>query len=447
MRKAPRLLVIGGGAAGMSAAAKARRTNPQMEILAFERSGFVSYGACGLPYYIKGDIADYRALVIRTPEQFAKQGITVRVRHEVTGLDTARGRVTVRDLDGGTESVFDYDVLVLAAGAVPARPPIAGLDLAGVFSLRQVEDGIAIRTWIEQNAPKNAVVVGGGYIGLEMAEALAAHGIRVTILEMLPQVLPNFDPPMAALAVEELARQGVEVHLEHKVEGFLGDGRVRAVAAGGREFPADMVILGAGARPRVDLARQAGIALGPTGAVAVDRHMRTNLENVFAAGDVAEVHHLVTGRPAYIPLGTTANKQGRVAGENAAGGRAAFEGVVGSAVLKVFDWEFARTGLSEREAREAGHTPRVTDVTHEARARYYPGSTPVHVRLVADRDGRLLGAQMAGRQGVAHRINVFAAALQARWNVDDLAALDLAYAPPFAPVWDPILIAASAAQK
>ncbi|MBC7106514.1 MAG: FAD-dependent oxidoreductase [Firmicutes bacterium] len=447
MGKKSRLVVVGGGAAGMSAAAKARRTNPEMEILAFERSGFVSYGACGLPYYVKGDIPDYRALVIRTPEQFAKQGISVRTHHEVVDLDTAGCRVAVRDLHGGTESTVVYDVLVLAAGAVPARPPLPGLDLAGIFSLRQVEDGIAIRTWIEERAPRKAVIVGGGYIGLEMAEALAAHGIGVTVLEMLPQLLPNFDPPMAALAQKELARQGVEVHLGHRVEAFLGNGHVRAVAAGGREFPADMVVLGAGARPRVDLARRAGIALGPTGAVAVDRHMRTNLENVFAAGDVAEVHHLVTGRPAYIPLGTTANKQGRVAGENAAGGRASFAGVVGSAVLKVFDWEFARTGLSEREAREAGLNPRVTEITHESRARYYPGSTPVHVRLVADGEGRLLGAQMAGRQGVAHRINVLAAALHARWSVDDVAALDLAYAPPFAPVWDPILIAASAAQK
>lgn len=443
-----RLIVIGGVAAGMSAAAKARRTNPDLEIEVYEKSGYVSYGACGIPYFVKGDIPNVDDLIARTPEQFAKQGIYAHTHHEVLSIDVENHTVRVRNLGTGKEFTDRWDKLVLTTGGVAARPPIPGLDLPGIFTVRTPEDGLAIRRWISEQQPRRGVIVGGGYIGLEMAEALAAHGIQVTVVEMLPQVMPNMDADMVEHIQAELERQGVDLQLEHPVEAFEGNGRVQEVVAGGERFPADIVIFSVGVKPNVTLARQAGIALGPTGAVAVDDHMRTNVPNVWAAGDVAEVHHLVTGKPAYIPLGTTANKQGRVAGENAGGGDAAFGGVVGTAVVKVFDLHVARTGLSEREAREEGFDVATVTIKSSSKAHYMPNPSPLHVKLVFETGShRLLGGQIVGREGVAKRIDIIAAALHAGWTTYDLATLDLAYAPPFSPVWDPILVAANVANR
>jgi NADPH-dependent 2,4-dienoyl-CoA reductase/sulfur reductase-like enzyme len=439
-----RLVVVGGGAGGMSAAAKARRQNRDLQIVAYEKGGFVSFGACGLPYFIQGIIKDHNELIVRTPAQFAEQGIEVHIHHEVTEIDPAKGQVKVRDAHSA-EQVVPFDYLLLGTGGASFRPPIPGLELEGVFTLRSIEEGLAIRRFIAEQKPQRAVIVGGGYIGLEMAEALHAHGMTVTVLEMLPQVLPNFDADMAGLVAQELEKQGVALYTEHGVEGLDGSGgRVGAVAAAGEEFPADMVILSVGIKPGVSLARQAGIALGPTGAVAVDGQMRTNLEGVYAAGDVAEAHHLVTGKPAYIPLGTTANKQGRTAGENIGGGQAVFSGVVGTAVVKVFESHAARTGLTEQEAEKEGFDALAVTIKQGSRARYYPGGSPLHVKLVFERQsGRLLGGQIVGREDVAKRVDVIAAALHAGWSVDDFSRLDLSYAPPFSPVWDALLIAAN----
>ncbi len=443
-----RLIVIGGVAAGMSAAAKARRVNKDLDIVVYEKSGYVSYGSCGFPYFIKGEIPRIDDLIVRTPEQFAKQGIEAHVHHEVLSIDTVVRSVRVRNVETGEEFTDQWDKLILTTGGVAARPPIPGLDLAGIFTLRTPEDALAVRAWIEERRPKRGVIVGAGYIGLEMAEALAANGIKVTVVEMLPQVMPNMDPDMAQLVQEELLRQGVELYLEHPVQAFEGKERVEQVLAGDAAFPADIVIFSVGVKPNVTLAKEAGIALGPTGAVAVDDHQRTNVPQVWAAGDVAEAHHLVTGKPAYIPLGTTANKQGRVAGTNAAGGDAVFAGIVGTAVAKVFDLQVARTGLSLRQAREEGFDVASVNIKASSRAHYMPGHKPIHVKLIFEKGThRLLGAQMVGAEGVAKRIDVLAAALHAGWTTYDLAKLDLSYAPPFAPVWDPILIAANVANK
>ncbi len=444
-----RMIVIGGVAAGMSAAAKARRVNREMEIVAYEKSGYVSYGSCGIPYFIKGDIKDVPDLVVRTPEQFAKSGIEVHVHHEVLKVDTESRTVLVRNLETGEEFTDRYDKLVLTTGGKASKPPIPGIDLKHIYTLRVVEDAVAVRSFIRERKPKRAVIVGGGYIGMEMAEALSPHISDITVVEMLPQVLPNMDEEFAALALEELSRNGVEVALESPVEAFEGrDGEVEAVVAGGKTYPADLVILSVGVRPNATLAKEAGIALGPTGAVAVNEHQETNVPGVYSAGDVAEAHHLVTGKPAYIPLGTTANKQGRVAGENAAGGNAVFSGIVGTAVVKVFGLELARTGLTEREAKKEGFDAASATIKSISRAHYYPDHKPLHVRLVFEKGTkRLLGAQMAGQEGAALRINVLAAALHAQWTVEDVGKLDLGYAPPFAPVWDPILIAANVAKK
>jgi CoA-dependent NAD(P)H sulfur oxidoreductase len=443
-----RVIIIGGGAAGMSAAAKARRVDPSLDIVVYERSGYVSYGACGFPYAIKGEIAHVEDVVVRTPAEFAKQGIQALVRHEVLAIDSVAGTVRVRDLNGGGERTDTWDKLLLTTGGAPTRLPLPGADLAGVFALRTVEDALAIRAWIDEQRPTRGVIIGGGYIGLELAEALAAHGIALTLIERLPQIIPTLDPELAAHVQAELAHQGVEVRLEQSVEGLAGAERVREVVAGGQSFPAEIVILAVGVRPSVDLARAAGLALGPTGAVAVDDHQRTNLPQLWAAGDVAESYHRVTGRPAWVPLGTTANKQGKVAGENLGGGDARFGGIVGTAVVKVFDLEAAGSGLSEARARAEGFAVQTVSATAGSRAHYMPGHQPIHVKLIYEEGTRrLLGGQLVGREGVAKRIDVIAAALHGGWTVDELAELDLSYAPPFSPVWDPILVAANLARR
>ena len=448
MAKKERLIVIGGVAAGMSAATKARRLAPDLEIRVFEKSGFVSFGSCGLPYFVGGVIPSHEKLIVRTPEQFAKSNIAVHVHHEVTGIDLQKRTVRVRDLRENREFEEPFDKLVVTTGGSAVRPKLPGIGLPGIFSLRIVEDGLAVRRWLREQNVRAAVIVGGGYIGLEMAEAFRNLGLEVTVLEMLPQVLSNMDADMAALVQDELKYQGVGLYLEHKVEGFEGTDRVRAVVANGREFPADIVLLAVGVRANVKLAAEAGIRIGPTGAVAVNDRQETNVPGVFAAGDVAEAHHLVLNRPVYIPLGTTANKQGRVAGTNVAGGRARFPGIVGTAAVKVFDLEVARTGLTLAEARKEGFDAQETRIKHFAIGHYMPDPTPLHVKLVYDAGSRrLLGAQMVGKQGAAKRIDVIAAALLAKWTVSDLAKLDLSYAPPFAPVWDPILVAANVAGK
>lgn len=443
-----RLIVVGGVAAGMSAAAKARRSNKELDIVVYERSGYVSYGACGFPYFIKGEIPQIENLIIRTPEQFMKQNIEALVHHEVLSIDPLEQTVLVHNRRTNKEFKEHWDKLVLTTGGAPTRPSLPGLDLQGIFTLRTVEDAVAIRQWIDQKKPRQGVVVGGGYIGLEMAEALAEHGMQVTVVEMLPQVMGNMDADMAAHVQAELERQQVELHLECAVKGFEGNGRVGSVIAGGQDLPADIVIFSVGIKPNATLAAEARVALGKTGAIAVDDHQRTSMARIWAAGDVAEAHDLVTGKPIYVPLGTTANKQGRVAGENAAGGDASFKGIVGTAVVKVFDIHAARTGLSERQAHIEGFDVETVMATSSARAHYMPVHPAVHVKLVFERGSqRLLGAQMVGQEGIAKRIDVAAAALQAGWTTYDLAELDLSYAPPFAPVWDPILVAANLANK
>ncbi len=443
-----RVVVIGGGAAGMSAAAKARRTDPTLEIVVYERSGYVSYGACGFPYAIKGEISRVEDVVVRTPAQFARQGIQALTHHEVLAIDVAGQTVRVYDRAQGRELIDHWDELVVTTGGQPIRPPLAGIDLPGVFTLRSVEEALAIKAWLSEQRPRAAVIVGGGYIGLEMAEALAAHGISLTLVERGPQILPAFDAEPAAQVEAELTGNRVDVRLGQTVQGFLGDERVRAVSIDSQTIPADLVILAAGVRPGVGLARNAGIALGPTGAVATDDRQRTNHPHIWAAGDVAEAYHRVTGKPAWAPLGTTANKQGRVVGANLAGGDARFGGIVGTTVVKVFALEAAISGLSLARAQAEGFAAQAVSATAYSRAHYMPGHQPITVTLVFDQTTRrLLGGQMVGREGVAKRIDTIAAALQAGWTIDELAELDLSYAPPFAPVWDPILVAANLARR
>ena len=438
-----RMVVVGGDAAGMSAASQARKRRPadDLQIVAFERGPHTSYSACGLPYLAGGVVDDWHTLVARTPAQFAKQDIDARVGHEVEAIDLDAARVTVRDLARGTTFTEPYDVLVVATGSQPVRPPIPGIDLPGVYGLSTLQDGIELRRAIDAG-PSCAVVVGGGYIGLEAAEALVHRGVATALVERSEQVMNQVDPDMASLVSQALRDVGVGLYLEEEVQAVEGDGRVQAVRTSQRTLPADLVVLGLGSRPNTALAEQAGITLGRTGAVAVNPRMQTPHEGVWAAGDCAETRHLVSGEPVNYHLGTIANKQGRVCGVNIAGGYATFPGALGTAVTQVQPVEVAHTGLSEAELAPLGLQYETVAVDSTTRAGYYPNSTPIRTKIIAERrSGRLLGAQIVGREGAAKRIDVFATALWNRMTVDDMVNLDLSYAPPFAPVWDPVLIA------
>jgi NADPH-dependent 2,4-dienoyl-CoA reductase/sulfur reductase-like enzyme len=439
-----RLVVIGGVAAGMSAAAKAKRIDRDLEAVVYEKGPHISYGACGMPYLIAGDIAGYQDLIHRTPEQMARQGVQVHVRHEVTAIDATGRAVHVRDLESGRVFEQSYDRLVIAT----AQLSIPGCELDGVFSLRSLESGLAVMGFLEKHSPPRAVVVGGGYVGVEMAETFRRLGLEVRMLIRSGQVMRTaLDDDVRRLVEAELARQGVEV-IAGTPQSYEGTHRIEAIATRDRCIACDVALLGMGAKPNIGLAHDAGVALGTTGAIATDDEMRTNLADVYAAGDCAEALHLVRGEPDYVPLGSTANKQGRVAGTNAAGGKATFGGVVGTMVVRAFDLVVARTGLTADQARAAGHPVRATMITGSDIASYFPNAADIHVKLVADeRTGRLLGSQIVGRQGVAKRIDVLATALQCRLTLDELRRLDLSYAPPFAPVWDPILVAANVAAR
>ncbi|MCG6926318.1 MAG: FAD-dependent oxidoreductase [Acidobacteria bacterium] len=444
-----RIVVIGGVAAGMSAASQAKRRQPDDDVVVLERGPYVSYAACGMPYNIEDPARTLDDLVVLTPADVRERGIDLRLRHRASGVDSGRRVVTVQDLEVGTTVEVDYDALVLATGATPVQPPIPGLDKRGVFVLRQLTDGQALKQHLAEARPARAVIVGAGYIGMEMAESLRSRGLAVTVVERMDQVTPGFDPVIAALVTDALGRHGVSVETGvavQAVEEAGGDGLTVRTDRGC--LPTDVVLVAVGVRPRVELARSAGVALGETGAIAVDDGMRTNVPGVFAAGDCAEARHIVSGRPVWIPLGTTANKQGKVAGANAAGATEVFAGVAGTVGFKVFDLEVARTGLTATEAASLGIDV-VTAVSRQpSRARGYPGANPITTTLAAERGtGRLIGAQMAGVGVVAKRIDVFATALAAGLTVEALEALDLSYAPPFAPVYDPVLVAAAVARK
>jgi NADPH-dependent 2,4-dienoyl-CoA reductase/sulfur reductase-like enzyme len=436
----------------MSAAAIAKRRAPDLDVVCFERGEFTSYAACGIPYFVGGLVEDADALVARTPEEHRAHGIDVRTGHEVVAIDTERRIVHARRRadDAAVEEPFDQ--LVIATGAVPLRPPLPGIDADGVYGVQTLTDGLVVHAALDAldgPGPHHAVVVGGGYIGLELAEALVMRGLSVTLVCDAPQPMSTLDPDMGALIADALTTVGVDVHTATRVDEFEVEGsHVRAVRAGNERFPADLVILGIGVRPSSQLAADAGIAVGTTHGIVVDDRQRTSVDGIFAAGDCVETFHRVSRRPVAIALGTHANKQGRVAGINVAGGDASFPGVVGTAVSKICRYEVARTGLNEHEAREAGFDAVAVTIDGETRAHYYPGSTPIHVKLVAERgSGRVLGAQIVGQEGAAKRVDVLAAAIWTEMPAEELASLDLAYAPPFAPVWDPVLVAARKAAE
>ncbi|HEY1574602.1 MAG TPA: FAD-dependent oxidoreductase [Pseudonocardiaceae bacterium] len=444
---ARRLVVVGGDAAGMSAASAARRlAGPdELEIVAFERGNHTSYSACGIPYYIGTHVADVRQLIAREPAQFAtNQAIHAHLHHEVTDLDTDRRAVRVRDLRRGTQRWEGFDALLLATGAIPRLPDLPGSTADGIFGVQTLDDGLAVRAFLDEHRSRQAVVVGAGYIGLELAEALCAWGVHITVVDSGPAPMSTLDPDMGDMLTQAMHSFGMTLRLGETVTGFdTHHGRVTGVVTDNATMPAEIVILGLGVRPDTDLAAAAGIPLGPSGAITVDQCLRTGVEGVFAAGDCAEKFHRISRRTVSVALGTHANKEGRTGGINIGGGYATFPGVLGTAVTKICDIEIGRTGLGEHDAEAAGYQPLAVTVDSTTRAGYYPAAKPIRTKIIAERGtGRLLGAQIVGEEGAAKRIDVLAVPLWHHAGVDDILNTDLSYAPPFSPVWDPVLIAA-----
>jgi len=440
-----RIIVIGGVAAGAKAAAKARRVDPNSGIFIYQDESEVSYSACGLPYVISGVIADERKVIIRQPEDFAKEGIQVFIRHRVISIDKTKQHLTVRNLQDNTDFVVAYDRLIIATGARPIVPNIEGITLEGVLTLRNITDLAQFKALLNTLQPKNAVIIGAGYIGLELAETFHELKIRTTIIEKATRILPKFDPEMAQLVHDHLTENQVEIILGDGLAKIKGNnGRVTAVETeSGKAISTSLVVIAIGVKPSASLAKEANIELGSNGAIAVDSRMETNVPGIYAAGDCCETFNRITGAPTWMPLGDIANLQGRVAGENVAGGDAHFPGVFGTAIFKTFKLTVAITGLSEQSALESGFDPISIVTAGSDRARYYPGKQDFSLKLIANRkDGRLLGAQVIGLGSVDKMIDIAATALLGKLTCADLENADLAYSPPFSPVLSPIIVAA-----
>ncbi|HEX2851508.1 MAG TPA: FAD-dependent oxidoreductase [Acidimicrobiales bacterium] len=452
-----RLVVIGGDAAGMSAASQARRRRPDdLEIVALEKGSWTSYSACGIPYLVGGDVASLDDLVARSPQTFRDAfRIDVRLRSEAMAIDLDARTVEVRDHEHDRTYALGFDVLHIATGAHPMRPPLPGIDGADIHGVQTLDDAAHLLDHVTSKQvdirESRVVIVGGGYIGLEMAEAFVRRGADTTVVTSTAQPLNLFDPDIGELVGDAMRAHGITVRCNERVTTFEETGRRTTLVhtdAGDPPIEADLVVLGMGVGPNAGLARDAGLATGDRGAISTDRRQRTSAEGVYAAGDCCESFDRVTGRRVYVALGTVANKQGRVAGINIGGGYATFPGVIGTAVTKLCALEVARTGVSEREAVEAGFEYVAVTIDSTTRAGYFPGTQPIRVKMLAEKkSGHVIGAQIIGQEGAAKRIDVIATAITAGMTADEMTALDLSYAPPFAPVWDPVLIAARKAAE
>jgi NADPH-dependent 2,4-dienoyl-CoA reductase/sulfur reductase-like enzyme len=440
-----RLLVIGGSDAGISAGLRARELDPSVEVTVVVADRFPNFSICGLPYHVSGDVPDWRQLAHRSLQELQASGMGLWLDHTAHRIDPATPRVLVTD-PHGHKHVIGYDRLIVGTGAVPARPPIPGLDLPGVHVLHSMADVFAVQQAIAARRPRRAVIVGGGYIGLEMAEAFTSRELEVTVVEQAPAAMPTVDPELGQLIGQELAGQAVRLATEVTVRAIHPHATgLRVVGDPGFAEPADLVLVVVGVRPDSGLAAAAGVELGARHAIAVDRQMRTNLPGIWAAGDCVHTHHRLLPAPTYLPLGTTAHKQGRIAGDNALGGQASFAGSIGTQVVKVFDLAVARTGLRDAEAAAAGYDPVTVGTVEFDHKAYYPGAHRLRLRITGDRtSGQLLGAQLVGdrRAQVAKRIDIFATALFHRMSVEGLSDLDLSYTPPFGSPWDAVQMAA-----
>lgn len=455
-----KVIIVGGVAGGASCAARLRRLDENVEILMVERGPYVSYANCGLPYHVGGKIEQEASLLVATEATFREQfAIDVRTRCEVVGISAAQKTVDLKNHVTGEVTTERYDKLVLSPGAAPIRPPLPGIDLPGIFSVRTVPDARAMREWLDRDAverggmhaysgmqtvlpPKRAVVVGGGFIGLEMVENLTHRGLEVTLVEMLNQVMPPLDPEMARLVERYMARRGVQLELSNGVAGFeqTADGALEVLTSSGKRLPADIVILAIGVRPETALAKMAGIELGERGGIRVDEQMRTSDPDIFAVGDAVEVRDFVTGQWSLVALAGPANRQGRIVADVLAGRDARFRGTQGTSICQIFEGVIAQTGVNEKTLKRIGDSDYEKIYLYpNSHAGYYPGAKYIATKVLFRKsDGRLLGAQMLGEDGVPSRINAFAMAIQAGMTVYDLEESELAYAPPFGSAKDPV---------
>jgi NADPH-dependent 2,4-dienoyl-CoA reductase/sulfur reductase-like enzyme/rhodanese-related sulfurtransferase len=448
--KVKKLVIVGGVAGGASAAAKARRCSEEVEIIMYEKGQDISYANCGLPYYLSGVIQKREDLLITSAEFFRRRfRVDARTNCQVVQIDREGKRVVVNNLVTGLTEEESYDRLVLAPGSHPIIPPVPGVDLPFVSTLKTLEDTDRIFDFLKEKKPNRALVVGAGLIGVEAIENLALKGLQTTAVELAPQLLTFLDWEMAEKVRRHMQHKGVKIHLSEglaSVEERNGQGIITTDQ--GREIPSDLVLIAVGIRPNVDLAKNAGLELGITGGIKVNEFMQTSDPDIFAAGDCIETTNLVTGKPTLTPMGSAANKEGRAAGANALGRRIAVKGFTGTVIVKVFDLTVAKTGLSEREALAEGYSTLALYVDPSHHAGYYPGAKPLSIKTVSDRDsGRLLGAQVIGEEGVDKRIDVLATAIYHHMSLEDLLNLDLAYAPPYSAARDPVIIAGAVGQN
>ena len=445
-----KIAVIGAVAAGTSAAAKARRTDQDAEIVIFEKGRDISYAGCGLPYYISGVTPARDQIVINTAQDFEeKYNVEMRLRHEVTKINKDKKSVEYQNLDSGKKGEYQYDKLVIATGASAVRPPFEGIDLDNIFTLRSVESADKIKVAVSREETQNTVIIGAGLIGLEMAESFSELGKNVTVIELEDQVLPNFSKEMADIVAEHLREKGVELILADGVDHFEGQSQVEKVITGsGKEIKADLALLSIGVKPNSKLAEKAGVEIGNTGAIKVNEKLETNIEDIYAAGDCAESRDLLTNRPVWLPLGSTANKQGRTAGENAAGGDYKHYGILKTGITKIFDLTAAQTGLSLEEAQKEGIDAAAVKIKAHNHASYYPGTDSIHLKGIFDKEnGVIVGAEVVGGEGSDKRIDVLATAIYNRMTAEELFQVDLAYAPPYSGPKDAVAILGMVAEK
>ena len=446
MEKTVKYIIIGGVAAGMSAASKIKRMDASAEVTVYEKGAYLSYGACGLAYYVADYNDDHTRMIARTREAFEKAGIKTFLNHEAIAVDSFAKTLTVKDVKSGATLQDRYDKLLIATGASAVKPPIPGIEKRGVYTLKTMEDGLGLKEAVSAYGVHEVVVIGGGYIGVEVAEAMRARKKQVTLIEAMPSILAQFDSEIVSLAERELKANGVDVKKGERVEEFSGTS-LNAVRTDKGSYTADIAVVAAGVKPNTAFLAGTGVALAPNGAVIVDRQLRTNVADIYAAGDCAVVYNRLKNRDDYIPLGTYANKCGRLAGGNMLGRGDEFTGALGSSALKVFGLELGRTGLTEAEALELACNAAAVTVNTTNHPAYYPGQTELTIKLVYDKNNyRILGAQLAGREGAALRTDIFATAIQGGMTTKELGMTDLIYSPPWAGVWDAVHIACNAAK-
>ena len=438
-----KVIIIGGIAAGMSAAAKLRRTDRGAEIVVYEKSPHISFGACGLPYYVGGFFDDSNEMIARTPEAFREAGVEIHTKHEVTNVDFSNKKVTVKNLNTNEVLEESYDKLMIASGARAIIPPIKNIDLENVVTLKSMDDGNKLRELMSKDENKKIAIIGAGFIGLEAAEAAKHRGKEVTVIQLQDRVLQEvFDKDITDLLEEELRENGVNLLLSETVTELIGDGKVSKVKTNKREIEADIVILATGVKPNTDFLNCDEIKMIRNGAIVVDKYGRTSVEDVYAAGDCATINSLITDREIYVPLATGANKLGRIVGENLAGQNNSFQGSMASSCIKVMDMEAARTGLSEKEVLNLGFNYKTKFITDMNQTSYYPGRERIYVKLIYDAHTRvILGGQVAGYKDAVQRCNVLAACIYAKMTTEQLGMLDLCYAPPFSRTWDVLNVA------